>query len=249
MTSPDIHRPLAHRVWDLLDQRPPQAIQALLERATDAVFEPVEGASASLRAASFVLGRVRFRLAMDFVAVLQRGLHYRVEATADFEAGAKDHTPPDAERRSAETWIDLWTIGLHSRPRPPVAGQSFVQRHAEMLAAWRAEEASLADVAATQQAILRALRHGQTFSIAHEEGGTRIRAAVRGFVSEDHGESIHVRGFTDDADFLDHLRQLYHWEISRLTWLEPVPEAHAWRLIYRQLMLDSAWPQSARADN
>ena len=215
MTSPEIGPPLARRAWDLLDPRQPQAIQAVLERATDAVFAPTEDAPATMRVATFVLGGVRFRLAMDFVAVLRQGLHYRVEATADIEAGASRQSPLEDVRRSAESWIDLWTAGLHSRPRPPVAGQPVAPRHAAIPAAWRAEEALLTDVALTQQAILRALRRGQSFSTVHMEGGRTIRAAAHGFVSEEHGESNHVRRFAGDADFLRYLGQFFEWKIAR----------------------------------
>ncbi len=215
----------------LFDARPPQDLQAELERATEAVF-PLDGsATPPTCAASFEFVGLRYRLALAFGEAFADGNRYRLDIAVEPGPGWTDQA---AARRSADGWIALWSNGLRRETQPP-AGQSLPARHQALTEAWLAEEARCADVALTQRRILDGLRAGACFTTAHKEGGTTIRFTGRVYFSADYGESNDTRRFADDAGFLAYLRQFYDFQTSRYVWPARVAEADAWRLILRQL--------------
>lgn len=228
MTSRTFLRQTLH----LIDLREPQAVQTVLERATDAVFAPLgDPAAAAVRCARFSLGRVTYRLGLHFVDAQVRRQCYRLVIEA---ATGDDTADLNEERRRAEAWIGLWTHGLPWQPLP-AAGAGSPQRHQALVAAWRTAELAWQDVGATQRSILEALRRGAWFSTAHKEGGTTIRQVGDGWVAADYGESQQARRFTDAATFLAFLQRFYDHETSRHVWPDRVPEADAWRLIHHRL--------------
>jgi hypothetical protein len=216
---------------DLFDARPPQDVQAALERATDAVFPLNEGATPPTCAASIDFVGLGYRLALAFVEAWADGNRYRLDVAVEPGPGWTDHA---AARRSADGWIALWCNGLRRQTRPP-SGRPLPARHQALTESWRAEEARYADVALTQRRILDALRAGACFTTAHKEGGTTIRFTGRDYLSADHGESHDTRRFADEAGFLAYLRQFYDFQTSRYVWPGRVAQADAWRLILRQL--------------
>lgn len=230
MPTRTIHRQTLH----LLDPRPPQALQAQLERSTQAVFAPLqarEAAAGLARRADLASGSLHHRLTLHLVDVLPQGHSYRLEVEA---------TSDDAQaelavlRRQSEAWIGLWTDGLDVRRKPP-AGTGSAPRRQAAAEVWHAGEAVLGDVAAVQQTILQALRDGATFSTAHKEGGALIRFDGQGYECAEHGDNPSRRVFASDAEFLPFLRSFFECQGARQGGLSGLPEADAWRLILRRL--------------
>lgn len=227
---------LIRKTLPFVDERPPAQIHALLERATDAVFEPIAGDAASRRACFDLVG-VRYRLTLRYVSATTVAHRYEVDVHAEPSAGCES-VDPAAQRRRAESWIAFWMDGLGTLPAE-AAGPGLAQRHREQIEAWRRSDAALDDVEATQREILAALRNGDRFVTSHKEGGTTLRFDGRHFVRDDFGEAPGSRRFDSDAEFLSALQQFYDFETSRHTWPSRVPLAHAWRLILRRLQVRS----------
>ncbi|MBX3605399.1 MAG: hypothetical protein KF788_09010 [Piscinibacter sp.] len=223
-------RTLLHRRLHFRDAAEPQDVQAGLERAIGAVFVPIEGRP-SARAAQARVGTLRFRVELSLDAVLEGANVYRLAFDVSAEGEAADDA---ALRRHAENWIGLWT-GRLAIDAPPPSGAGSVSGRQALVARWADDDAQLADAAATQQAIVSALRAGAAFSTAHKEGGTTIRFDGRAYVRADYGESSEVTRFETDAQLLAFLRRFFHHEVSFHAPPGGVSEAHAWQLILRRL--------------
>lgn len=223
--------PAFQRTLYRVSPQAPHVLQAQLERLTDAVLAAVPGHEADpLRTARFRMGGEHYRLALRLLDVLPEGhlMSLEVDVTAD---AAGDLA---AVARSAASWLAFWTGGdTWHEVRPPGRGAAgALQAVAE---AWRQAELKADDVAATQRAIVEAMRRGWTISTTHKEGGTVIRFDGRHFVRADFGESNDRQRFDGEAEFLAFLRRFFDVQTSRHGWPQRVPEAHAWRLIHRQL--------------
>lgn len=235
MTLHTVTAPTRH----LVGAHTPQQLQGVIERNCGVVLAPGDGLDDAARAAQLAVGGAAYRLTLRWLGTLSQGEHCTLE-TASSVSCAATCGPADvdamlaAERRRAESWLQVWTFGLSPGLQPPPGHASTAHRQ-PVLQAWRDAEAALADVAQLQRLLLQALRGGQRLSTAHKEGGTILRFDGRRFVSADYGESSGVRHFAGEAAFLDHLRRFFDHELTRHAAQLPLPEASAWRLIYRRL--------------
>lgn len=215
------------------DLRPPQQIQAALERSVMAVFWPGhENGRLVYRSTPHVNGTA-YAFELRFEAATQSTHCYRLRIS-----GSCANLKPDMEeyvRKSSKGWFEHWTSDFKAGP-PPAPGEASADRYRE-----RVDEALAADgrhvtVAAIQQAILDGLRRGGQFTTSHKEGGTQIVRREGAYVRSDYGESTRTETYRDDASFLDFLRKFFQWEVSRGQPLgTTVPENTAWRLILRLL--------------
>lgn len=231
------------RTLHLLDARAPHRVHAQLERATAVVFAAPAGAAVPSRQARLAEGGTTYRLELGFVAALPDTNLYRLVVEVCGRGAADDAA---SLRRRADAWLDVWTHGLVAIEQLP-GDPGSAERHAALTAQWNEADAKLADPAATQRAILDAMRAGARFSIAHKEGGTTLRFDGRGFVRADFGDFPSSERFAGDAQFLAFLRRFFDAEISRHVWPEQLREADAWRLIYRRM--DDASPGDALVDS
>lgn len=219
----------------LLDARPPQQIQAQLERSIMVAFAPAGSAAPAARMARFTWPTKAYRFTLQLLDVLPHGNSYSLAVEVDLEAAAdKSCAELEAERRWSQGQLAQWTSDLRLLPTP-APGPGSAQRHQALVEAWRAAEAPLTDVLATQRAILSALRDGAVFSTVHLEGGTIVRHDGQRFVIADFGPSQKSRRFASDAEVLSHLRAQYDRRIGWRNELARATDADAWRLIYRQL--------------
>ncbi|MBL9212126.1 MAG: hypothetical protein JNL92_16830 [Opitutaceae bacterium] len=214
------------------DPRPPQEIQAAIEREIMTVLAAVPAEPRLTYTAQAQASGVPFRVTLRFEAAHDTTNRY----TLRFEALDAALAPAalEAQRRALDGWFALWTRDFTSEPGGTLAPAS-TERYRSLAEQARQADARLRDVAAVQREILDGMRRGQMFSTAHKEGGTTIRHAGGCFVRADYGESSRVEKFHDDAGFLAFLRRFYEWETSRGAYPGKATELDAWRLILRRL--------------
>jgi len=226
------------------DPRPPQEIQAALEREIMTVLAAVPSETRLTFTALAKAGGVPFRVTLRFEAAhgATNGYTLRFEPLDASLAPATLET----QRKTLDGWFDLWTGHFTSHPGlalPPASPD----RYRELAEQARQADGRLRSVAAVKREILDGLRRGLTFSTAHKEGGTTIRHAGGRFVRTDYGESPRVEEFHDEAAFLTFLRRFFDWETSRGAYPGKASELDAWRLILRLLVEERAPAGTAAA--
>jgi hypothetical protein len=216
----------------LHDPRPPQDIQAALEREVMTVLAAAPNDARLTFSAIAKAGGVPFRLTLSFEAAHAAMNRY----TLRFETHDSSLTPEAlaTQRKALDGWCDLWTRHFTSDPGQSLPPES-PDRYRELVDQARQAHERLAGVPILQREILDGLRRGRIFSTAHKEGGTTIRHHGGKFVRADFGESSRVEEFHDEAAFLAFLRRFFDWETSRGAFPGKASELDAWRLILRLL--------------
>lgn len=222
----------ASHLLNFRDTRPPQDIQAALERTLVAPMRPAHENGRLCYHATVNVTGAAYVVVLRFEAALVRTYAYSLRIDVSWaEMPATHH---DYFRKSCVSWFDFWTREFSAAPSPGPGDGDIVGYMAACEAA-RQAEADLATVPVLQQAILAAMRAGASYTTAHKEGGTTIRWDCGHFVRTDYGESNECRKFPDDAQFLAFLRRFYDWEVSRNTAPDKVSDLDAWRLMLRLL--------------
>lgn len=213
------------------DKRPPQEIQAALERQLMTLFVAAmdQGQLRMLTQANVVGARYFFEL--RFEAALPKVNYYSLRIEVSWADQSPKHH--DYYRKTSDSWFELWTRDL-MRATQPRANDGSPERYHKLSDAALKAEAHLTTVPSLQEAIVAAMKNGAHFATAHKEGGTHIRWLDNRFVSADYGESEERREFLDEAEFLKFLRQFFSSDISRNA-SRKLSEPDAWKLIYRLL--------------
>jgi hemoglobin len=219
-------------VMHFRDVRPPHEIKFQLERDLMTLFTPSWHEARLAFTASPKVNGLHYHFELSFDASLAGTNAYTlrvgVEGSQLSAADRNQHSD------SATSWFKHWTRTF--TPAEQATHEAGTAGRYQALAEQAlSAESGLTDVASLQQAILHGLRQGATFSTAHKEGSTVIRAAGSGFIRSDYGESELTQRFGSDAEFLDLIRKFYDWETSRSVYPEKVAETVAWKLIYRLL--------------
>ena len=235
-----IHGPRLHpsfpmpvlREITLHDSRPPQEIQAVLEREVMTVLGVVPHDARLTFTAIAKTSGAPFRLTLRFEAA--HGETNRYSLRFDTVDASIPPAALETQRKALDGWLDLWTRHFTSDPSRALPPES-PGRYQELADQARRAHERLAGVTLLQREILDGLRRGLTFSTAHKEGGTTIRHRDGKFVRADYGESSRVEEFHDEAAFLTFLRRFFDWETSRGAYPGKASEVEAWRLILRLL--------------
>jgi hypothetical protein len=144
-------------------------------------------------------------------------------------------------RRDADRTFRYWTRNLRtggpgsfdaaSRELYDRAMRETLQRESEE-ANRKKDDAQIREI---QQAVLAALRKGQSFATAHHEGSTRLYFSGTRFVKQEDGLEVSVTEFSTDHEMLACLRDFYDWESRKQTYPHRPPELDVWKFIQRQL--------------
>lgn len=231
MPPPEL--PCAVRELNLRDPRPPQDVQAALEREFMTPLRPaiVDGLLEYTGAAD-VNGATCF-ITLRLLAVHTPANAYQLRLT--FSWGSLPAEAHDYHQRTAGSWLDLWTRELTNGPAAtPQRSEAYDRLAAHALA----EEARFSSAESIQAIVLEAVRDGATFHTSHKEGGTVISWRHGRFVRQDFGESDTSERFSSDPDFLAFLRRFFEWETQRHIPGGAPTEPDRWRLIARLLQRD-----------
>ncbi len=222
------------RVLHFADRRSPHEVQAALECTLMTLFaRTVENGRLCLRATATVIG-ARYSFELRFVAALSSlsGAvnHYVLRVVAEWGELSSAHR--DYYRKTSDSWYHLWTRDLMgASPPPDGAGSS--ERYGELVSHAMAFESDLDSVAALQRAVVSGLKRGGSYSNSHKEGGTTIWWRVDRFVRSDYGDDPGVETYTNEATFLERLRQFLAWEVGRNHPPGTLSDVDTWRLILR----------------
>ena len=213
------------------DSRSPHEIKVQLERDLMTLFWPHwNGPQFSFKGEVKSGIPTRFELRFDAAFSWINCYAFRVESSwTSLPAGRQG-----GNASSLASWFKFWTRDFKiCEPTEP--GEGSAERYRILVEQALSAESDLVDAGAVQQAILAALRGGASFSTAHKEGGTTIKARGRQFIRADYGESSHLETFDDETAFLTFLRKFYDWETSKGFYPDKAPEFEAWKLILRLL--------------
>lgn len=218
------------RTLSFHDARPPEAIQAELERDLRSHLVPDStGPRLAYQATTQVVG-APYTVRLDFEAAFPNRNRYSIRVETSWAGTTADNL--EYYRKSSRGWFDHWTGDFQKYSTfatEPGREDLYSERREAALAA----EAQLSEIGPIQRTILDRMRAGWRFSTSHKEGGTRIYQHVDRFIAADYGESNEIRDFRTEADFLRFLRQYFDWETSRSVAPNKVPDLLAWRLILR----------------
>jgi hypothetical protein len=227
---------LARKQLYFLSAKRPHEIQDWLERNLSAVLSPVAGEARATFQTSYKWAGIQFQIRLVYEAAFPNEDAYTFYMHCDLSEAPKDLP---AYQRSADSWFSVWTREWKA-PTKQSNAKSSEDLYATRTAEWLRVHESLQDPVQLQAMILDGMRQGATFSTAHKEGGTVIRYIENRWVRSDYGESDAYEIFRTPESFLAFLRQFYDFETSRNNWPNKVPEATAWRLIYRHLRPDKS---------
>ncbi len=136
--------------------------------------------------------------------------------------------------KTSNSWFELWTRELTPAEHPgPHEGS--VQRYQLLCDDALNADQHLDSVAAVQAAIIAAMKQGTAFRTSHKEGGTHLAWNGNRFVRTDYGDNPSVQQFADETEFLNMLRQFYHWEVTSRFGGTQLSEIDMWRLILRRM--------------
>lgn len=225
------------------DARPPQHIQALLERQIDIALLPAahtrDGAQ---RSARWLLGDARFEMTLSLDAVLPQTHAYSLSIHATPTEAATGWLAVSSKWKGrTQGWIDFWTMRLQGGASPASPTVDSPRRQA-LCRAWQSADDALQDAKATQRAIVVAMQHGSSFSTAHKEGGSRIAWQGGQFRHSTYGERESEQVFASEGDMLACVRRTFEHRVARREDGCKPDEAEVWRLILRQLDLSGLAP-------
>lgn len=222
----------AKRILHFEDRRPPHEVQFALERELMTLFAAAldDGKLRMLAKANVNGARYFFELHFEAALFFRNCYSLCVEASwADQPANSHDYF-----RKTSDSWFSLWTRDLMAA-NPPKADAGSPERYRKLAEAALAAETHLDSVAAIQQAIIAGVKDGGSYSTSHKEGGTNIFWRGGKFIRSDYGDDPDHKEFTDEAEFLQMLRQFCHWNVSRQTGPEKLSDFDTWKLILRRL--------------
>jgi len=222
----------AKRLLHFQDKRPPHELQFELERGLMTLFAAkMDNGKLCLLAKGDVNGARHFFELRFEAALLSRNCYsFRVEASWA-EHAATHH---DYFRKMSDSWFKLWTRDLTAM-NPPDPGDGSLERYRMLAETALKSEANLDSVAAIQQAIVSGIKRGGTFSASHKEGGTKIFWRNGEYIRSDYGDYPGLKQFTDEAEFLEMLRQFCQCDVSRNAGKEKLSDFDTWKLILRLL--------------
>lgn len=222
----------AKRLLHFQDKRPPHEIQFELERNLMTLFVPkMENGHLIMTAKPRVVG-AQYDIELRFEAALLLKNYYSLRVESSWAESAATHH--DYYRKTSDSWFGFWTRDFMPA-NPPRAKAGSPARYRKLCDAALIAEAHLDSVAAIQQAILTAMKHGGTFGTSHKEGGTNIFWRTSKFIRSDYGDYPDQKEFTDEAGFLKMLRQFCQWDVARNAGPDKLSEFDAWKLILRRL--------------
>jgi hypothetical protein len=220
------------RILSFQDKRPPHEVQFALERSLMTLFVGAmdQGKLCLLAKANVNGARYIFELRFEAALVLQNFYSLCVAASwAEQPANSHDYF-----RKTSDSWFHLWTRDLMAASPPePDAGSP--ERYRELAEAALQAETHLDSIAAIQQAIVTELKRGGSFATSHKEGGTNIFWRNGKFTRTDYGDYPDQQEFTDEAAFLQMLRQFCHADVRRNAGKEQLSDLNMWKLILRRL--------------
>lgn len=221
-----------HHQLHFRDKRPPHLVQFALERELMVLFTAaMEGERLQFRACANVNG-ANYEFVLRFVAALPRDNCYLL--CTDVSWADQPPTCHDHFRPTANSWLELWTRDL--MPATPASvREGSRERYRQYCDATLQAERHLDSAAAVQRAIVAGMKHGGSFGTSHKEGGTSIYWHDGKFIRSDYGDYPDLREFTEEADFLNMLRQFCRFDVRRNTSREPLTELNEWKLILRRM--------------
>jgi hypothetical protein len=222
----------AKRILHFQDKRPPHEVQFAMERELMTLFAgALDNGKLCLLAKANVNG-ARFFFELRFEAALPEQNYYSLRVEVSWAEHATTHH--DYYRKTSDSWFSLWTRDLMTAT-PPSESEGLPERYRKLAEAALKAEAHLDSVAAIQQVIVSELKRGGSYSTSHKEGGTNIFWRNGKFGRSDYGDYPDLKQFTDEAEFLQMLRQFCHWEVARNADKEQLSDFDTWKLILRRM--------------
>jgi hypothetical protein len=214
------------------DIRSPREVKLALERDMKTLFETkFENNKLFMRAKSTLVG-AEYDFQVVFEAALPACNLYQLTMNVNWD----DPTSKNFEYycKTSNSWFELWTRELTPAEHPgPHEGS--VQRYQLLCDDALNADQHLDSVAAVQAAIIAAMKQGTAFRTSHKEGGTHLAWNGNRFVRTDYGDNPSVQQFADETEFLNMLRQFYHWEVTSRFGGTQLSEIDMWRLILRRM--------------
>ena len=220
--------------WELhfREVRPPQEVRFNLERAIKTLFtSKIENDKLCMRAEATLVG-AQYDFLLCFEAAGQAFNFYSLRMNVSWAEQSASHS--EYYRKNAASWFELWTRDFLTAS-PALPGEGFSQRYELLCEEALNAEQQLDSIDAIQLAIVTALKGGATFRTSHKEGGTNIYWKNDRYVRSDYGEYPDERQFTDEMEFLNMLRQFYHWDVTSNSGDRQITELDLWRMILRRM--------------
>ena len=222
----------SRREMHFKDIRSPREVKLSLERDMKTLFTAaLENDKLCMRAKSTLVGAV-YEFQVVFEAALTAYNCYRFTMDATWV----DPTSSNFEYycKTSTSWFDLWTREL-TPAEPSSSSEDSVQRYQLLCEDVLNADQHLDSVASVQAAIIESMKRGASFRTSHKEGGTNLAWKGGRFVRTDYGDNPNMQQFANETEFLNMLRQFYHWDVTSQSGKDQLSEVDTWRLIQRRI--------------